>query len=503
MPQTSPFVTGGDVSFFAYPQPDLGELPGYLGETVYPQSLSQGLGTPTPIYVPDPAIAGNQIIAGYTYTTPELAQAQINQRWHRYSIMYLEQIRRKKCPQVWIIKADSCNRPDTLDVWEQVLLIEGLQLTNFEVSDIKATSGEDAEVPFSGQFSATDFYFLFTARFAERMDTVNLTEVLDIIFADEVSCGSCSAVSDGTQKLYALEGLNTGSPGLSARVIYSTDGGSSGAAKDITTLGGKTASRLAAVGRYIVVISEADGAHHYIPKSTISSSSWTRVNSGYVAGGAPRAIYAASGSRTFVGGAGGYIYVSRNITTSVEVVEDGSNTTQNCNRIHGVGTSIIVSVHNNNVIQFSTNGGNSFQLATTTAGLNGPESGANLTAVFVRSRYVWYVGTNTGKLWYTTNGGSTWSQRTLPNQSAISVVNDIKFSVPRQEHGVIAVEQAGAGKVYRTITGGREWYDGEPAIAGLPSNTRINAVALADVYAIAAGGKNGTDGIIAVAEATE
>lgn len=503
MTQISPFVTSGQVAFFAYTQPDLTELAGYLGESVYPQSLSQGFGTPTPIYVPDPSRAGNQIIVGYTYTTPELAQAQINQRWHRLSALYLDGVRRKKCMQTWLIKADSCGRQDTLDTWESVVVIEGLQLTNFEISDIKALSGEDAEVPISGQFSATDFYFLFTARFAERLDSTNLSEVLDIIYADEVSCGSCAPVSDGTLKLYALEGLNTGSPGLSARVVYSTNGGSSGSAKDIATLGGKTANRLEAVGRYIVVVSEADGAHHYIPKSTIASSSWTRVSSGYVGGASPRAIYAASGSRVFIGGAGGYIYLSRNITTSVEVVEDGSNTTQNVNDIHGVGTAIIVAVHNSNVVQFSTNGGNSFQKVTTDAGLNGPEAGANLTAVWAQSPYVWYVGTNTGKLWYTTDRGYTWTQRTLPGQSGISVINDIKFSVPRREHGVVAVERAGAGVILRTITGGREWYDAEPGVAGLPTNTRINAVALADVYAIAAGGKNGSDGIIAIAEATE
>lgn len=503
MSQISNFVTSGQVAFFAYPEADLAEFPGYLGESVFPQSISQGFGTPTPQYIPDPAVPGNMLIVGYTYTQPELAQAQINQRWVRPAITYLEQCRRKRCGQTWIIKADACNRPDTLSVWESVLVIEGLQMTNMEISDIKSDT-EDTTVGMSGQFSATDFYFIFTARFSERADSIVLAEVLDIMYADAVSCGSCAQISDGTQKIYALTGLNTGSPGLSPQVAYATDGGSTWATKDIPTLGAKSANRMSAVGQYIVVVSEADGAHHYIPKSSIASSSWTRVNTGYVATKSPRAIYAASGNRIFMGAAGGYIYMARNITTQVEVVEDGSNTTQNCNDVHGQGTSIIVAAHNSNVLQFSTNGGNSFQLVTTSAGLNGPEAGANITRVWVKNSYVWYVGTNTGKLWYTTDRGYTWTQRNLPNQSSISVINDIKFTPGRSEHGVLACEVGGVGKVYRTISGGRDWYDSDPAVAGIPTATRYNAVALADVYAIAAGGKNvANDGVVAIAEATE
>lgn len=502
--QISEFVQSGDVSFFAYTNGDLTEPPGYLGSSVYPQSLSQSFGTPTPQYQPDPEIPGKQNIVGYSYPLPELAQAQISQMWHRHSYTYLDRVRRLPCGQTWILRVGACERPDSLAEWESLVVVGELQMTDLEISDIKPTSGESNSVAWSGSFTATDFYFIFTARFSERADSVVLAEILDIIYADNVNCGSCAKISDGTQRIFALQAPNAGSAGLSAQLVYSLNGGSTWAAKDIATLGGRTANKLAASGKYIVVASEADGSHHYITKNSVASGSWTKVTSGYVAGRAPRCIYAATGSVTLFGAAGGYIYRSRNITTSVEVVDDGSSSTQNINAMHGIGSNFAIAVANNNVVKFSTNGGRGFQLLTTVDGLNGPESGANLTAVWAVTPYIWYVGTNTGKLWYTIDRGFTWAQRTLPNQDGISVIHDIKFSPKRSEHGVIALEYAGGGKVYRTVSGGREYADADPYIAGLPTNTRINAVALADVYAIAAGGLvSGNDGIIAIAEATE
>lgn len=498
--QSDELLHNKQLSVFAYTEPDLTSDPGYLG-LVMLDSLSQSLGTPNPIRINDPARAGKTKLIGYTFPQDELATVSINEQFHRYAATYLMEQRRTKCPQVWLAKIDSCGRRDDLESWESVLLLEDLTMTNIELSDLGGD--DDTVVTVAGEFTIAEWYQVFPARFAERGADAILSEVLDLVYADKVSCGNCTAFSDGTQKLYGLTSANAGSPGLSSQLLHSSDGGSTVSAEDIATLSGQSARRMSAVGNRMVVVSEADGAHHYKKIDDIgdSSVSWIRVSSGYVAGGAPRAIYAANPINVFIGGAGGYIYRSKQITSSVEVIEDNSSSPENVNDIHGVGTGIIVSVHDSNVVKYSING-ETFELLSTDAGLNGPENGANLTAVWVFSRNSWLIGTNTGKLWRTGDQGKTFTQVNLPNQGNITVINRIAFTPNRQAHGALVAEVSGAGKVLRSITGGRQWYDSDPAVGGVVSNDRLNAIALADVYAMATGGLNGSDGILLVAEAT-
>ncbi|KKK66265.1 hypothetical protein LCGC14_2965860, partial [marine sediment metagenome] len=135
--------------------------------------------------------------------------------------------------------------------------------------------------------------------------------------------------------------------------------------------------------------------------------------------------------------------------------------------------------------------------------VTGPEASADLRAVWAISSYQWYIGTSTGAFWYTMDQGVTWTQRNLPDQSTLSEVLDIKFSGEIPEIGAIAVQTTFPvrGLIYRTITGGRTWFSTLPGISDLPTNERINAVALCDINEIAAAGlaTGSTDGIVAVA----
>lgn len=401
---------------------------------------------------------------------------------------------------MWLLKIDDCGNLDDRNSFQSFFIVDTSKLNNIDLENIQTPlDGTEAMFEMSGTFSLTTWERLVPIKFAAYAESTVLAEVLDIIYADEISCGTCAPASNGCQQVYALTRANTGSPGLSSQIAYTLNGGSTWSTKDIAPFGGLSGNRLVSVGQYLVVISEADASWAYVEKDTISTDAFTQVNTGLEVGGAPRAIYAANPNLVFMGGAGGYIYKSEDITADVEVVHDASITTQNSNDIHGNG-QVIVSVHNNNVVLVSTNGGVSFASITGSV-----EIGANLTAVWVRSAFQWYIGTNTGKLWYTEDGGVTFTQRALPNQANLSVVNDIKFSDELNEVGAIAVQTLTAGYVYRTFTGGREWYQ-NTAISGLnatgTTNTRINAIALCGLNEIAAGGieSGSTDGLIAIAK---
>jgi photosystem II stability/assembly factor-like uncharacterized protein len=109
------------------------------------------------------------------------------------------------------------------------------------------------------------------------------------------------------------------------------------------------------------------------------------------------------------------------------------------------------------------------------------------------------VGTATGKVYYTTDKGVTWTENTP--DSAITAVDSIRFV--DELVGYMAVETSGTPRIYRTSDNGYSWhYDGS-YVAGVPTTvTRYNFVipAESNYNVVLAGGLKsvGTDGIIAM-----
>ena len=496
MPDSQLIALQGEVSSFAFAENDPNELPGYLGGCLALQSLSQAKGDRTPIFCKNPSVPNRYDIIGYQYGASALGETSIIEQLPRNVATYVEELFNRDCPNVLLNKIGLCGRPDDLSVFESILAVEGMTSTNIEFSELGSLEGESNKITVTGNANFVRFGRFFPVKLGEKADTTVVAEVLDLIYADAVSCGDCGVASDGCDKIYAITRANTGSPGLSGQLVYTLDGWATNTGVDIQPLGGKDPSRITAVGNYLVVISEADGSLVYTLKSSISSTSWTRVTSGFVVGASPRAIYAPATNRVFMCGQGGYIYLSTNITAGVSVSQDNSLTTQRGNDIHGIGQTV-VSVHHSNAIQVSQNLGQSWSLVT------GPAVGVNLTCVAVQSSQVWYVGTGNGKLYYTKDAGTTWTQRLLPNQSNLVVVNRIKFAPDSPLHGVIAVEDNARGYLYRSFTAGREWYNNEPAITvSSATPRRFNGVALCGYNDINAGGleQGSSDGVIVAGE---
>jgi len=126
--------------------------------------------------------------------------------------------------------------------------------------------------------------------------------------------------------------------------------------------------------------------------------------------------------------------------------------------------------------------------------------GINLTSCEIFSATYWLVGTATGKIWYTQDGGTSWVRRGLP--VSVTNINDIAFSPDFPLVGAIAAQNATRGYIFRTFDGGHSWSATSPAIAQLTTSPeKWNAVALCGVNAIFTGGKkaSSTDGVLAEA----
>lgn len=493
-------LKSGEIGVFAYSQSDLTDSPKFLGKFSEnaAESLTKSKGSLEPIYAK--GTRPNQVkIVDFTRGAPELGENSFRERVRPETRNYLERVYKADCPLIFLWKLDSCGNKDDINSAESFIVIDQSLLNNIDWENIQVLDGSNPMVEITGTFNNLNWERIEPIKFVPYGESTIIAEALDVIYFDEVSCGACAPASNGCQKIAWITRANTGSPGLSGQFVYTENGGTTLTAVDLAPFAGKDPNRMVAAGQYIIITSEADGSLIYIDKDALSTV--TEVTTGLVGGGSPRAITANSAGEILIAGAGGYIYRSEDITTGVEVVHDGTVTTQTLNDIHWRGQTA-VAVGNSNVVLVSNNNGVSFGAANAS-----PEPGANLTAVWVVNKYKWWIGTNTGKLWFTQDGGNTYTRKFLPSDVTAAVINDIKFSDELEEVGAIALESLTRGYVLRTVTGGRIWRSGSPlldgiAASGAMSGLRFNAVALCGVNEIALAGLklSSTDGIIAIAK---
>lgn len=455
--------------------------------------VTESLGDVSPIQIPSSEIPSHWENVGVSRGSPGLPTQDFTARMNKLLTDVWFKLKRTRCAVNMQAKIDTCGEPDDFASWESKLLFSRNYLTSITGPVINPLTGDDnAQADLTGSLTMLDWYVLRTIRFQEHAETEVLAEVIDGFYHDQITCGNCGAQSDGCNKAYFLTRANSGSPGLSSQLVYSLDNLATWNTLDISSLGGNSGTRMAAMGSYLVVVSENTDSHHYIRFSEVEdadATAWAEVTDGYVAGGSPRAIYVRSSSQAFIVGEGGYIYLLTNPTTGVTTVSDGSITTQNFNDISG-RKDTIVAVGNSNAVVVSQNAGTSFVSQT------GPAAGVNLNAVEVIDQNTWFIGTGDGRLFVTINGGDSYSSVL----TGLTTINDIRFW--DENVGYLVAQASGGPRIYRTDTMGNRWDYQDPWISGLPTADRYNFSVPCGPNEVATGGREeaGGDGIIAIAQ---
>lgn len=457
--------------------------------------ITYNLGTPTPIRQPSPRQYGDFVTVGTVRGAPELPTSTIESRLDPEIISELLQLANKRCIFDLHVHFGTCEDPsDFTNGYVTSRIFEDVAPSTFNSTDL-GTFDEGGNNPIveSLEVAAQQIYDIKKLRAAEIASSEITDEVVDVIIADSIVCGNCGRTSDGCQIAFMLVGANTGSPGLPAELLFTQDGGSTWETTNITSLTvGQAPSRMAAVGAYLVVVSNASGGHHYANINDIldGTETWTAVTTGYDGAGAPNAIVNVSPSLTFIAGNGGRVYKMTDPTGGVEEVADGSATAQNLTDIAALDRNNAVAVGASNAMLVTSNGGTTWALVV------GPAVGIALNTVVLRSSTEWLVGTAGGELWYTRNAGGSWTEKGFPG-SGTGQVRHIKFAT--KNVGYMAHDIASGGRILRTIDGGGQWAV-MPEQAGLtiPANTRVNRVApCTDNANIVFGGglsSGGTDG---------
>lgn len=367
--------------------------------------------------------------------------------------------------------------------------------------------GDDA-VEDEIEYTFDDIYDVGKIFFSEKASTPVQGEVKGIVYGSREQCANCGPADDGTQWIYAVVESVGGSAASVPYLVYSVDGGVNWTSLAITNiLYSDTVTGIGIAGnRLIVSFTDATTGGVYSSKinqtTGVPNSTWTKTTTGFVSGSGPNDIWVANAREIWFVGDGGYIYKSSYILNGVEVIDAGVTTTEDLDRITGMGETI-VAVGTTDTIVYSLDRGSNWVTATATGG------GGDLTAVAVVDKYIWWVGDDSGTLYSTEDQGSTWTDRSPI--STLTSIQDIVFITDEVGWATAQAASALAG-LFSTIDGGARWQSTDPRINNFPVFNKANRIAYPQVTNtrtavnnIALGGfaTGASDGIILIGSAAK
>jgi len=231
------------------------------------------------------------------------------------------------------------------------------------------------------------------------------------------------------------------------------------------------------VGIYLVVLvsssANSKSAIYFseLNGDTGAPGSFSKVQTGFVASKRANDMYVANAREIYFAADGGYIYKASDITAGVDrTLNAGDATSSNLSRIHG-SESVIVAVGASGAIVKSTTRGETWAATSSS-----PLGAATGTAVQVMTNNDFHVGASDGYLYYTLNGGATWSNASI-TANGTGAITDIVFAT--DEVGYVSRTLSSVAYIYSTWNGGANWVSsGAPRLLSWPAFAACNRIAL-------------------------
>lgn len=332
---------------------------------------------------------------------------------------------------------------------------------------------------------------------------LSATLTTDVVYGNAQQCANCGQPNDGTYLKYWAAASTTASPGAKPTVFYQL-GSQTPVAVTVSSAGvAENLTGIAMVGNNLVVISSTAGGlglggYHFAPiGSNGVPGSWTKVVTGFQSNHEPTDILVFGANEVYFSANGGYIYRSTNLASGVSVINAGATTANNLSRIQG-NRQLIVAVGASGTIIYSANSGVSWSATTSTPAAGSP----TWQAVDVIGGKIIWVGSSTGRIFQSVDGGSTWTEYIFSGSGAGSVT-DIYF-VNASEGYFLHNTATPTGRIFRTYNGGASWWNTSPAIEGLGTYSNLARLAAPVVgnetlkanNIIVAGTVTGTQGLL-------
>lgn len=415
-------------------------------------------GTVTPHWTGDPRVTGKYRLVARTIAAPALPSFSLNLLEKKGTINRLFE---QDCGfTAYVASGDCADISDFLYGWSDKVEVYAGGIVQVVNGGNRGDWATDNPIINQAPATAREIYEVGKMGFGEIGAADIAVEVLDIAYGNTARCAGCGQPNDGAEWIYFIQKY-TGSN--DASVVYSTDGGATTNVIDITGIGATTnATFIDVVGNLLVVGVTTENAYYYatINSATGVPGTFTKVTTGFVTAKTPTDILVYSPREVFFSANGGYVYKSSDITAGVSALSAGGVTSNNLSRIAGAGDTI-VAVGATGTVIVSVNRGQSFALTAAAPSAN------TLQGVDVRDSSRYWVCDSGGGLFYTLDGGETWTAKVLTgsptNLCDVVFVND-------EVGWVTGATTDPYGLLYATWNGGRDWTTtgAEPRMIGVP-----------------------------------
>jgi photosystem II stability/assembly factor-like uncharacterized protein len=408
---------------------------------------------------------------------------------------WLEKLRCSGIAALYVLES-SCGKRDDPANWERAKALQRINIS----SKTYAGTANNAEVTDSTHAIAIQAWFplIESVEVTIKRLTNPSTLAANGIWAD--NAGQCLGDCGSNVNPGDILGIAPDSAPAAATgdILFSTDAGitiAAGAADPFAAglhTMGITAFPINKTGRRWLVGKEATaGTQGQVAYSDDAGATWTTVSIGGAAAGHGavygKCLFSLNGQFIVLAGRVGYIYKSINNGATWVAKDAGVVTSGNYSAVHFADEKYGAAVAAAGVVAITRDGGESWQAATVIGG----GAAANLCVhVFNDKRIL--VGDDAGKLWQSTDFGTTWTQISGWTGSGAGDVRDIMFV--NDFVGFMAYNNASpVGSVLRTIDGGANW----AVISGTPTNVGLNSIwAVDENTAYTVGEASGGTGVV-------
>lgn len=460
------------------------------------QALSQAFGDITDIECPHPTRPGVYEKVGSYQSGEERATLTLEGRYAIDLRSRLMRLAKNKCAVDVQVHFGDCEDLSDHNAFKKILYLQDVLLSAYNTEDLGSlSSGDTAPVNESVDLSAREVFDIIPMAWTSRAGDLVTTEVLDVVICGEVECGNCGEPSGGCDHIYAITKQAGGSPGTPPDVVYSLDGGVTWYAHDIDSMGAaEDPDEVDCFKGYLVVVSEDSGSMHVADLDEFdehgTDPDFTEVSTGFTA--APTCIKALN-TKAFIGGASGHVYSMTNPLDGVTELEGGALTLSRLLAIDALNEMFVVAVGEDGIILKAEDGETFSVISTTPVAI-----GVDLLCVALKDKDEWWVGTSTGRLYYTLDRGVHWTEKSFPG-SGVGDVRGIDIQNESIMHLAVRYTAPDAGRILTSFNGGYDWEIMPLGSALMPTATHFNAVmgCRKDPELVVAGGLlSGVDGII-------
>lgn len=460
-------------------------------------ALEQNFGDVTDIECPDPNQYGHFVTVGQIRGAEERVTITLSGRFAIDVASSLARLARKGCPADLHIHFGTTQTPNDFRSFTKAIVVEDAFATNYSTEDLGTLSSDNQNpIGESSNFSGQSFYEILPVGVSQQASDLTVNQVIDGTSCDPRNCGADE--SDGCQKFFFVQSPTGGSPGTAADIVYTLDGGATWHASEIDVMSpSDEPTGIACFGTYLVVLNYTGDSLVYAARAQfdgVTAPEYTEVATGIQAAGSPTAI-ASVGARAFIVGDGGFVYLLEDLASGVSVSNAGVATQENLLAVDALDDSNAVAVGENGAVIFTTDG-QTWQAASAMP------VAAHLNAVLMQSEKTWLVGAANGSLYYTVNGGVSWTEKGFVGSGSGEVT-----ALAKSNDGLLwlAHQTAGArARLLRSYNGGYDWVVAPEGVGSIPLADRINAIATCayDANVAIAGGlaDNGSGGIVMLAQ---